>query len=172
MTLKLSDELDIQLQPGGWKPSPYTALLYLSVGFIRPYNLLHVSWCQLLSCAFTLMHHKQEWLLCLPFSPDVWRIAMIVVLPGKISHCKKLQSVVLPEQSTGLVSDQSSSLDLLQRFLIVVRATALVKRWVVPISCVIPAVEKVFVSLCQQFFLRLYIKFQGIPGKALNHVLF
>ncbi len=106
-------------------------------GFTRVYIF-----CLMISVSFmchygvALMHFFRSgfFLALLPLNPDWWRILPHSCPSTKMSHWKKLQYVVLPEQPLGLFSDQSSSLDLPWRLLSVVRTPDLVRCWGVPVS--------------------------------------
>lgn len=154
-----------------WFPSD-TALLYFSRSWIEVWFHQTIqsfaSWFHFLSSAFMVLPSyafSQEWLLS-----GLVAIKRRFVrnpsdcCPSKISRCNKLQYVVLPEQSVGPFSDQSSSLDLLWRFLSVVRTPALVRWWVGLLSfhlvmmesCVIWAVVRLFLYLSLTIFPILY----------------
>lgn len=155
-----------------WFPSD-TALLYFSWGWIEVWFHQTVqsfaSWFHFLSSAFMVLPSyafSQEWLLSglAAIKPRFVRNSSDCCPSKKISCCNKLQYVVLPEQSVGLFSDQSSSLDLLWRFLSVVRAPALVRWWVGLLSfhlvmmesCVIWAVVRLFLYMSLSNFFKLY----------------
>lgn len=165
-----------------WFPSD-TALLYFSRSWIEVWFHQTIqsfaSWFHFLSSAFMVLPSyafSQEWLLSglVAIKPRFVRNSSDCC-PSKISRCNKLQYVVLPEQSVGPFSDQSSSLDLLWRFLSVVRTPALVRWWVGLLSfhlvmmgvlCNLSCCEIIFIPVPHNF--PYIIKSPGLLGKALT----